>query len=152
MESNGKAETFLGAKNLATFFYTYLNAVAQVIGMEQAIALNTHVSEKMGVAQGQAIKDQTGLEEVDLARATTMVYAIIKQGRGISSEVMEESTESFVSKIGHCPIYEAAQTVVMKNELIETECRANAICYMDAIVKQWNSNFNYQLREFRLSD
>jgi len=144
-------DTFLGAKNLATFFYAYLSAVAQEIGMERAIALDAHVSEMMGVAQGQAIKAQAGLDEIDLATAATMVYATIEEGMGISSEAIEESAERIVSKVGRCPIYEAAQAVGMDNESIEAECRVSAICYMDAMVKQWNPNLSYRLREFRSS-
>jgi hypothetical protein len=144
-------ETFLGAKNLATFFYAYLNAVTREIGMERAIALDTHVSEMMGVAQGQAIKAQAGQDEIDLATAAGMVYATIEEGMGISSEVIEESAERIVSKIGRCPIYEAAQAVGMDNESIEAECHASAICYMDAMLKQWNPNLSYRLQEFRSS-
>jgi hypothetical protein len=39
----------------------------------------------------------------------------------------------------------------MDNESIEAVCRAGALRYMDAMVKQWNPNLSYRLREFRSS-
>lgn len=45
-------DTLRGATNAFTFFYACLNAVAQEIGMEKAVALDAHVSEMMGAAQG----------------------------------------------------------------------------------------------------
>lgn len=70
---------------------------------------------------------------------------------GINSEVLEESAERIISKVGRCPVYEAAQAVGMDNESIEAICRAGALRYMDAMVNQWNPNLSYRLREFRSS-
>ena len=145
------ADTLRGAKTAFTFFYAYLNAVAQEIGMERAVAIDAEISEMMGLAQGQAIKSQVDLEEIDLATASALANAGIDEGLGISSEVTEESAERIVSKVGRCPIYEAAQAVGMDNTTIEAICRATAIRYMDAMVKQWNPNLSYRLREFRSS-
>jgi hypothetical protein len=39
----------------------------------------------------------------------------------------------------------------MDNESIEAVCRAGALQYMDAMVKQWNPNLSYRLRKFRSS-
>jgi hypothetical protein len=33
----------------------------------------------------------------------------------------------------------------------DDECRAGALRYMDTMVKQWNPNLSYRLREFRSS-
>ena len=144
-------DTLHGAKNAFTFFYAYLNAVAQKIGMEQAIALDTSVSEMMGAAQGQSIKAQAGLDEIDLAKAAELVGDSIEQGFGIHSEVIEESGEKVVTKCSRCPIYEAAQVVGMDNKTIEAVCRASALRYMDAMVKEWNPNLSFRLRESRSS-
>ena len=105
----------------------------------------------MGAAQGQAIKDQAGLYEIELATAAALADASIDEGLGISLEVLEESADRIVSKVGRCPISEAAQAVGMDNESIEAICRAGALRYMDTMVKQWNPNLSYQLMEFRSS-
>ena len=144
-------DTLRGAQNAFTFFYAYFNAVAEEIGMDRAIALDAHVNEMMGMAQGQAIKSQVGLEEIDLATASALANASIEEGMGIRSEVIEESAERIVSKCGRCPVYEGAQAVQMDNVTIEALCRATSLPYMDALVKQWNPNFSYRLREFRAS-
>ena len=144
-------DTLRGATNAFTFYFAYLNTVAQEIGMEQAIALDAHASELMGAAQGQAIKAQAGLDKIDLTTAAALAVASIEEGLGIISEVMEESADRIVSKVGRCPIYEAAQAVGMDNESIEAMCRAGALQYMDTMVKQWNPDLSYRLREFRSS-
>jgi hypothetical protein len=71
----------------ALFYHT----VAQEIGMEQAIALDAHLSELMGAAQGQAIKAQADLDKIDLATAAALAGASVEEGLGIISEVMEKS-------------------------------------------------------------
>jgi hypothetical protein len=64
---------------------------------------------------------------------------------------MQESAEKIVSKIHRCPLYEAAQELGMDGATIEAMCRASAIRYMDTMVKQYNPQLSYQLREFRSS-
>lgn len=145
------ADTFHGAKNAFTFFYAYLNAVGQDVGMERAVALDTKMCETMGSAVGKAIKEQAGIEEIDPKVAASLTGGSIKESLGISSEVIQEGAKRIVSKIGRCPIYEAAQELGMEGATIEAICRASAIRYMDTMVKQFNPNLSYQLREFRSS-
>ncbi len=144
-------DTLHGATNAFTFFFAYLNGVTQEIGMEQAIILDAQVSEMMGAAQGQAIRDQVGLDEIDLATAAALANASIEEGLGIVSEVIEKNAQQVVSRRGRCPVYEAAQMLGMDNESIEAICRAGALRYMDTMVKQWNPNLSYRLKEFRSS-
>ena len=144
-------DTLRGATNAFTFVFAYINTVGQEIGMEKAIALDAEMCAMMGAAQGQAIKAQAGLDEIDLATAAALADASIEEGLGIVSEVIEKSAQRIVSRRGRCPIYEAAQMLGMDNESIEAMCRAGALRYMDTMVKQWNPNFSYRLREFRSS-
>jgi hypothetical protein len=145
------SDTFDGAKNAFTFFFAYLNTVGQEIGMDRAIALDTHMCEMMGTAQGQAIKAQAALDEIDLATAASLAGQSIEDGLGISSKVIEASAERIASKVGRCPLYEAAQALGMDGATIEAVCRATALHYMDTMVKQWNPGLSYRLREFRPS-
>jgi len=144
-------DTLRGATNAFTFSIAYINTVGQEIGMEKAIALDAEMCATMGAAQGQAIKAQAGLDEIDLATAAALADASIEEGLGIVSEVIEKSTQRIVSRRGRCPIYEAAQMLGMDNKSIEAMCRAAALRYMDTMVKQWNPNLSYRLREFRSS-
>jgi hypothetical protein len=145
------ADTFNGAKSAFTFYYAYLNAVGQDIGMERAIALDAKMCEMMGAADGRAIKGQAGIDEINLAAASALAGRSIEESVGISSEVIEASNQRVVSKVGRCPLYEAAQELGMDGATIEAECRAGALRYMDAMVKQWNPDLSYRLREFRSS-
>lgn len=145
------ADTFNGAKNAFTFFFAYLNTVGQDIGMERAIALDTTMCEMMGSAVGQAVKEQAGVDEIDAAIAASLTARSIEETLGISSQVIQEGAKKTASKIGRCPLYEAAHELGMDGATIEAMCRASAIRYMDTMVKQFNPHLNYQLKDFRSS-
>ncbi len=142
-------DTLNGAKSAFTFFYAYLNAVGQEIGMDRATALDAEMCEMMGAAQGKAMKDQVGLDEIGIAMAASLVGRSIEEGLGITSEVIEESAQRIASKVGRCPIYEAAEALGMDGASIEASCRATSLRYMDTMVKQLNPHFSYRLSEFR---
>jgi hypothetical protein len=141
-------DTSNGAKNAFTYYFGYLNTVGQEIGMERAVVLQTKMCEAMGAAQGKMIKEQAGVEECDAKAATRLAETFI-EGLGIGSEVIQESPQEVVSKVGRCPLYEAAQLLGLDAETIEALCRAGALKFMDSMVKQLNPNLNYQLRKFR---
>lgn len=134
-----------------TYFYAYFNAVAEEIGLAKATALDTQVSEMFGTRNGQVIKEETGLDVIDLATSVDLLYTTIEEQVGISSEVVEEDSQRIVSRIGRCPIYEAAQAMEMDNEAIEANCRASMIHYMDTMIKQFNPDLSCRLVKFRTS-
>jgi hypothetical protein len=141
-------DTFNGAKNGYLMLHAYTNTVAQAIGMEQALALATKMCETMGAAQGKMIKEQAGIEEFD-TRAAYQGLNTMDEGVGILSEVIEESPQKIMFKVGRCPIYEAAQALGMDTKAIEANCRASSIRFMEAMAKQLNPNLSYQLTKFR---
>ena len=141
-------DTFNGAKNAQTFFYAYFNAVAQEIGMERALALNTKMAEVMGANMGKMIKEQADVEEFD-PKAAALQVINMAEGLGNILEVIEESPQKVVIKCGRCPSYEAAQEVGLDAEAIEAICRAGALRFLDTTVKQLNPDLNYRLTKFR---
>lgn len=138
-----------GARNGLAFCYAYVNMVGQEIGMERAIALSAKVDEMLGDAQGKMMKEQLGGKDIDINTATTMALNTIKDGLGITSEVIERSPERIVVRCSRCPVYEASQSVGIDTGTIETLCRTGSLKYMDAMVKQLNPNLSYQLTKFR---
>ncbi len=142
-------DTFNGAKNAFTDFFAYFNTVAQEIGMERALALRTKMVESAGADWGKMIKEQYGVEEFDAREAAALIWNSNKESFGISSEVVEESTQKVVFEVGRCPLYEAAIMVGLDAETIEAMCRAGALRSMDRRVKQLNPNLNFKLRKFR---
>jgi len=141
-------DTFNGAKAGLTMLHAYTNTVAQAIGMEQALALDTKTCEAMGAAQGKMIKEQAGVEEFD-AQAAHQLLSKVTEGFGILSETIEESPQRVVAKAGRCPVYEAAQALGMDTKAIEASCRAGSIRFMNAMATQLNPNLSYQLTKFR---
>lgn len=138
-----------GARNGLAFSFAYMNMVGQEIGMERAIALNTKVDEMMGDAQGKIMKEQLDGKDIDINTAVKMALNTIKDGFGITSEVIEKSPKRIVVRCSRCPVYEAAQSVGIDTGTIENLCRAGSLKFMDAMVKQLNPNLSYQLTKFR---
>jgi len=141
-------DVFNGAKTAFTFFFAYLNAVAQEIGMERAIAVQTKMCETMGAIQGKMMKERSGMKEFDRKAAWSLVKTA-PESFGITVEKLEESPQRVVNKVGRCSIYEAAQMLGMDAKTIETLCRAGSITFMDAVAKQLNPNLSMRLRKFR---
>ncbi len=132
-----------------THYFAYLNTVAKEIGMERAVAYETRMNESMGAKTGKMIREQAGIGELDAKAAASLTRGAIEEGYGIKSEVIDESPQRVVSKVGKCPVYEAAQEVGLDTETIETLCRAGAVRFMDTMVKQFNPNLSYRLTKFR---
>lgn len=141
-------DVFNGAKSAITFFFAYLNTVAQEIGMERATALDTKMCETLGAMQGKMMKEQSGMKEFDCKAAWSLVKTA-PGSLGITMEKLEESPQRVVMKMGRCPLYEAAQAVGVDAKTIETECRAASMTFMDAVAKQLNPNLSFRLRKFR---
>ena len=145
------ADVFTGAKSAFNFFFAYLNTVGQEIGMERAMALDTKMCEAMGAAQGMAMKEQAGMEELSLEAVDSLGERFMEDGLGITSQLIEEDAKKRLFKVGRCPLYEAAAELGVDHASIEALCRSGAIRFMDTMVKQMNPALSYQLREFRSS-
>ena len=146
----GMEDTFNGAMTAMTFFNAYENTVVEEIGEEQMLNMLTKMCETMGAMQGTMMKEQAGTQEIDAKTAWSMVRSV-PESLGMGSEVMEESPEKVVAKMGRCPIYTAAQMLGVDVKTMESRCRGSSVKFMDSVVKQLNPNFRYELRKFRKS-
>lgn len=120
-------DTFIGAKSGLAFLNAYINGAAKVIGMEQALALDTKICEAMGTAQGNMIKEQTGIEEFDAKTAHHLLWNAVEEGFGILSEVIEKGPQRVVFKVGRCPVYEAAQALGIGSRVKHSNLCTNII-------------------------
>ena len=141
-------DVFNGAKKALTLFDAYTNTVAQEIGMERAVSLMTKMCENMGAIQGKMMKEQAGIKEFD-AKAAWSLLRTTPEGLGLSIEVLEESPERVVVKVGKCSVYEAAHMLGMDAKTIETMCRASSEKFMDTVAKQLNPNLSSRITKFR---
>jgi len=144
-------DTFRGAKSGLAFLFAYQNTVAQAIGMERAMTLNTAMVQSFGAAQGKQLSKQLDMEEIPPHMAGSLAGEFLEQSLGIRTEAAEGDTQEAVIKVGRCPIYEAAQALGMEHDAIEALCRAGSMPYMDALIKQLNPDLDYDLRRFRAS-
>jgi len=139
---------FNAAKTALTLLHAYTNTVAQEIGRERAVALMTKMCENMGAMRGKMLKEQAGIKEFD-AKAAWSPVKIFKDTVGQNYEVVEESPQRVLLRTGRCPIYEAARTLGMEANTIETGCRAGFLKLWDTALKQLNPNLNLRLQKFR---
>jgi hypothetical protein len=145
------AGEFDAAKNGFAAYCGYFGTAARELGLERALALNTKSQESMGVAQGKAIKEQSGRQEFDLQAVKSLVKEPTEQGIGLRSEVIEETQNSVVFRLGRCPFYDAALSVGLSGDTIEKICRSGSMRFMDSTVKQMNPRLSYELLRMRSS-
>lgn len=138
-----------GARNGLMFNYALLNLVGEEIGMDRAIALGSRADTMMGEAEGKRMREKAGGHDVDIETAAEMSLKMIKDGFGISSEIVESTPTRITLRCSRCPVFEAAQSVGIDTATIETLCRTGSLKFMDAVVKQLNPKLSYQLSNFR---
>ena len=61
----------------------------------------------MGAEEGKMYKEQAGIEEFD-TKAAYQGSSTSIEGVGILSEVIEESPQKIIFKVGRCPVYEVS--------------------------------------------
>jgi hypothetical protein len=127
----------------------FYNKVAQEIGKERALELEAMTNTEMGAAQGIILKEQIDQNNVDAFSASKIIFKYLEQELGIIPVVKEESPDKVVYSCGRCPVFESYQVFGTENKDIETACRASAVGFMDALVKQLNPELNYELILFR---
>jgi hypothetical protein len=137
-----------GAKTGFMFLDAYVNTVAQVIGMEKAVALMTKMCDNMGSMQGKMIKQKAGIKEFDAKTAWSLLTSSF-EGIGSSFTVLEETPKKVVARFSSCPIYEAAKTLGMDAKTIEHNCIAGPHKFTDTMAKQLNPNLTCRLLKFR---
>jgi hypothetical protein len=145
------AETFRGAKSGLTFLFAYQNTVAQEVGRERALALNSQMTTALGSAQGKVLREHVNVQAIPPKLAASLAGEFLEQALGIRSRAADGSAKSVEIEVGRCPIYEAAEALGMEHAAIEALCRAGSIPYMDALIKQFNPDLAYDLRQFRPS-
>jgi hypothetical protein len=139
-----------GARGAFVFYDAYMNTVAQEMGMEKALALQTKMCENMGALQGQMFKGQNPNKDFD-AKAAYLMIKTVDDTLGLVTEVLEESPQKVRFKCKQCPIYEAGMLVGWDEKMRETGCRSGPIVFMDKVSKQLNPNLSYRLLKYRSS-
>ena len=142
-------DIFSGARNAFVVYFTLFDAVSKEIGKERAAAVLSKANEVSATEMAQRYRGQMGESGIALQAAATMARNAIDESYGIGSEVVEESPERTVFRIGRCSVFEAGQAAGMSPETIEAQCRAGAVTYMNTLVNQLNPNLGYELVKCR---
>ena len=139
-----------GATNAFAFYGAYLGTVAQEIGMERALALQTKMLEIMGAMQGGMMKEQAGVKDFDIKAAYSVVKAV-PENLGIATEILEDTPTVVRFKCLQCSFHNGLQMAGLDEKTRETMCRDGAIKFMDTALKQLNPNLSYRLMKYRSS-
>ena len=142
-------DIFNGARSAFIGYFSLFDAVSKEIGRERAETLLSNANKASATEMAQGVKEQMGDSGFDLEAAATMARNAIDESYGIGSEVIEESPERVVFKVGRCSVFEAGQAAGMSPETIEAQCRAGAVTYMNTLVNQLNPNLGYELVKCR---
>jgi hypothetical protein len=107
--------------------------------------------EAQSALQGRMAKaqaEQAGMKDFD-PKAAHLVCSHLVASLGFTTEVTETNAQEVVIKVGRCPAFEAAQLLGQDLQTSEAGCRAEAIRFMDTVVKQLNPRLRYELRKYR---
>jgi hypothetical protein len=142
-------DAFNAAKTAMAFYMAYLNMVAQEVGMDRALALQTEMCENVGALQGRMLKEQSGLDEFDAESAWSLVKTT-PTSLGLSLELLEDNPLRVLVKCGRCSIFEAGRMMGLDTETLETFCRSGPSKFLDVVTKELNPNLSYRLLKFRM--
>jgi hypothetical protein len=145
-------EMFKGATQGFASLFRYFTAVAEKVGMEQAIDLYAGMQAAYGATNGKAIKEQSGRREFDAMSASTLMRKSVEDGVGLTSQVIEESPRAVAFRMGRCPVYEGAVAAGLSARTVEALCRCGSLGFMDTSVKQLNPKLCYELAKMRSSE
>ena len=65
--------------------------------------------------------------------------------------MIEQTAKTVSYKLAKCPYYEAGRMAGLDGKSIESLCRAGALRYVDAALKQLNPKLCWELRKMRSS-
>lgn len=142
-------DTLRGATNGLTFLQAYIDRASREVGQEKAMAMEAEVCRSLGRAQGRRIKERVAAEELDLTTVQKLLAYTIDEAFGIHSELVEASPHAMRVRCGRCPVFDSAEALGADAETIEAACRMTSIAYMDAMTRELNPRFRYELRRFR---
>ena len=141
-------QTIDAARDMNTLTCAYFNAVSQEIGEERALQLIAEVYDRMGLMQGQLVKQQANIHSVNDAQAAYRHLIPVFEGYGLNWELVEDTPQSIVYRTMRCPFYEAAQKVGIDAEAM---CHAGPKSFMNAFLQQLNPHVHFEIRHFRSS-
>lgn len=108
-------EAFNAARNVASMYGAFFKTVAQEIGMERALALQSKAYETFGPEMAEMFK------EPDLKKVASQINEM-NTSYGTVAEINVEPTK-IVIKVLKCPWYEGLQAAGLSQEEIRAWCQ-----------------------------
>jgi hypothetical protein len=146
----GKTDVFSGVKAGMQIYDVFTQAVAEEIGVETTIALQSKVMEKIGKSQGNMMQMQAGIKHFN-AQTTSPLVKTAMENLGLKIKLMKESKRTVLFRCTRCPIYDAGHELGIDQETIESWCRASSIRLFDTAIKQLNPDLTFRIVKFRIA-
>lgn len=140
-------DVFEGAKVAYTAYFSYLQAVIDRLGEEEALKLMTISDTARGTKAGREIRGDKPPFSLNKTRDTIIKMA--KDIGGIDTVIEQDDRHvCTLTALGKCPVYEAGHAVGMSDERIEKICRASSLAFLDSVVEAFNPELCYKVRAF----
>jgi hypothetical protein len=145
-----KTDVFSGTKAGMQIYNVFAQAVAEEIGVEMTIALQSKVMEKIGKLQGNMMQMQAGIKQFNTQTTSTLVKTAM-ENLGLKIKLIKESERTVLFKCTRCPIYDAGHELGINHKTIESWCRASNIRLFDSAIKQLNPDLTFRIVKFRIA-
>lgn len=138
---------FNAAKSMASELATYVMAVAQKYGKQEAFDLLFSTFDQYGRRIGNMLKQQLEGKEANVHNIYDVVVPVFAV-QGFELEKIEESANDIIVKIPRCPLYEGCQEAGAPAEEF-CECMAKPL--MSGIVEAINPKARHKFLKRRTS-
>lgn len=140
-------QAFNATMNMAAMTGAFFNGVAEEVGKERALDLLSESLENLGSTFGKAMKDQMGLDKLDVKTASSIMKGMVET-YGLSSEIAEIPDRVQVKNF-RCPFYEGLKMAGYEHEAIEAFCTYGPAVMTRAFVEKLGPNATYNFKKFR---
>lgn len=129
-------------------YFSYVKAVMEKLGEEEALRLMSTSDAARGKKAGEEIRGAKPPFTLEETRDT--IISMAKDIGGIDTVIeQDEKHVCTLTERGKCPVYEAGHAVGMDDALIEKICRASSLKFLDNAVQAFNPKLCYKVKAFR---
>jgi len=142
-------KSFLGVKRAYSVLFSYIISVIENLGSDKALEILKEVVQKRGREDGSELKIRLGIVNDKIIDGLA-VYSAFIQDSGMKFDVIKETKEKIVLRIGKCPVFEASHEAIVDCQYFgERMCRLIYLPLASALVSVINPNLSVDLVRYR---
>jgi hypothetical protein len=142
-------KSFLGVKRAYGVLFSYIISVIETLGSDKALEILKEVVQRRGREDGLELKRRLGVVNDSIFDGLA-VYSAFIQDSGMNFDVIEETDEKIVLRIGKCPVFEASHEAILDCQYFgERMCRLIYLPLASAVVSVIHPNLSVDLVRYR---